>query len=71
MLKKIKKLYGRWVEIGKKVASFQIRVLFTIVYFIFIVPFGYMFKLLTPGKEAGWQDAAEEKIDIDKARRQF
>ncbi|MFC2061495.1 hypothetical protein ACFLUV_03190 [Elusimicrobiota bacterium] len=72
MLEKIKVIYGKWVKVGKKVAAFQVRILFTVAYFIIIVPFGLVFKLLTSSSKSGWKESKnEDKNSLEAARRQF
>jgi len=68
---KIRVFYAKWVRFGKKAAAFQIRLLFTLVYFIFFIPFSLIVKLFSKKKQGGWKSVAEEPADLDHARRQF
>jgi len=70
MFKKIKKAYKKWVKFGKKVANFQVKALFTIVYIIFIIPAGLLFKLFFDWKK-GFHPSGENSSCLDSARRQF
>lgn len=71
MFKKVKLLYKRWVKVGRKIAAFQIRVLFTIAYYICIVPFGFIVKIFSGSSKTGWQKVKSEKISLEDAGRQF
>ncbi len=71
MSEKIKLLWRRWTALGKKIATFQIKVLFTLTYVILIIPFGLLFRMFIRFPKAGWQKVKPEKITPDEARRQF
>lgn len=68
---KIKLLYQKWVRFGKKVANFQIRLLFVLVYFIFIVPFGAFFRIFYKYQKAGWHRPNPGKNYQDDTKKQF
>ncbi|MBU3930612.1 hypothetical protein KJ577_08025 [bacterium] len=71
MSEKIKLLWKRWAALGKRIATFQIKVLCTLAYIIFITPFGILFRFFIRFPKAGWQKVKPEKITLEKARRQF
>jgi len=72
MFTKLKQLYGRWIVLGKKIAAFQIRAIFTLTYFIFIIPLGMIVKFFYSIDKPGWRQVrAEEETAVESARRQF
>jgi hypothetical protein len=71
MLNRIKLIYKRWVKFGKKVAAFQIKVIFTLAYFILIVPFGLILKIFCAFNKIGWQKVEQEETTLESASRQF
>ena len=41
----MKKVWQRWVRVTLKIASFQAGIVLTIIYFIFIVPLGFLLQV--------------------------
>ncbi|MFC2048715.1 hypothetical protein ACFLR5_00670 [Elusimicrobiota bacterium] len=71
MFKKFIEHYKKLIKIGKKIAAFQTRLVFSIAYFTFVVPLGLFLKLF-PGKHArGWQASANYNDNLESARKQF
>ena len=70
MFKKLKVFYAKWKKTAQKIANFQVRVIFSIAYFIFIIPMGLIFKIFHSEK-SGWQEAKETEASLPEARRQF
>lgn len=64
-------LKEKWLEIGKKLASFQVRILFTTVYYIIIVPYSIFYKLFNKDPSPGWKKTKKVQDSIKRARRQF
>jgi len=71
MFEKLKRFYQKWIKFGKKIANFQVKVIFTIFYFLFIVPFGLILKIFPKDKKSGWQKTKQSNINIEIAKRQF
>jgi hypothetical protein len=71
VLNKIKTLYRAWVRTGRKIAGFQIRLVFSLAYIFFILPFGLVFKRFSKQPESGWHPVKPETITMEKARNQF
>lgn len=70
MFKKIKEFYKKWIKLGRKIANFQVRFVFTVFYFILIIPFGLIIRLFFK-ESSGWKEVEYKDIDIEKAREQF
>ncbi|MBO8131051.1 MAG: hypothetical protein H0Z29_05980 [Candidatus Marinimicrobia bacterium] len=70
MIKKIIKLYKKWIIVGKKIATIQTKIIFTLFYFILIIPIGFLLKPFLKYKK-GWIKIDKTDITIDEARRQF
>ena len=76
MKDRLKLLWAKWldsrfVRFGRKIAAFFIRIVFTVAYFIVIIPFGMLFRIFSKIPEPGWHDVEGHKSDIDDARRQY
>lgn len=74
-----RRLWEGWKRIARKIGDFNARVILTIFYFILLMPFALLIKLLTDPLEIkkkahkGWH-VREEKGDIpplERAERQF
>jgi hypothetical protein len=72
-------VWDRWKKIARKIGDFNARVILTIFYFVLLLPFALLIKLLTDpldikkGSPRGWR-VKEEDPDVspmDKAVRQF
>ena len=66
-----KRLYSRWIKIGKRVAAIQTKLLFTLIYFTVIVPFGILVKPFFRPYKSGWIHKETSGSSMEKAKRQF
>ena len=70
ILTKFKQKYKKLIVFGKKVAAFQIRILFSGVYYLFILPFALILSLITKKEKSGWKKI-NYSDDLKDAGRQF
>ncbi|MCF7875017.1 MAG: hypothetical protein K9L95_05510 [Candidatus Omnitrophica bacterium] len=66
-----KKIYQKWVRVGKKIATFQVRAIFTLVYFLVAIPYGLFFRLFARPFKSGWIDAKVYSSNLEDSRKQF
>jgi hypothetical protein len=70
-----KRLWQAWKRIAHKIGNFQSRVLLTVFYFIFVLPFGlgarwFSDPLRIKKRPTQWLDHPDEAYDLQWARRQ-
>jgi hypothetical protein len=71
----IKRGWEGWKKIGKKIGTFQARVILTIFYGVLVLPFGLAARLFADPlrikkNPTAWLDHPEEAYDLDWARKQ-
>jgi hypothetical protein len=72
----IRRLWEGWKRVGRKIGDFQARVLLTLIYAIFVLPFGVAVRLFGDPlrlrrSSLQWLDHAQDKMDMQWARRQW
>jgi hypothetical protein len=72
---RLKRAWEVWKVLAHKIGTFQARVLLTILYVLFVLPFGTWMRLFAdplrikkPPQQ--WLERDEQVMDIDGARRQ-
>lgn len=74
---RINEIWSRWKSFARLVGNIQARILFTVLYFSLIAPFGLVIRALADPlavkHPAGsrWLPKATQPMDLDEARRQF
>lgn len=73
----LRKLWNRWKAIGQKIADFQARLILTLVYFIVVLPFGLLVRLLSDplavknkSRTTMWIPKHVDDPTLENARRQ-
>jgi hypothetical protein len=66
-----KKIYQKWARVGRKIATFQIRAIFTLVYFLVTIPYGLLFRLFARPFKSGWIETKTYSNDLEDSRKQF
>jgi hypothetical protein len=71
----LKRIWQAWKRIAHKIGNFQSRVLLTIFYFIFVLPFGLAARLFSDPlrikkRPTQWLDHPDEAHDLQWARKQ-
>ena len=73
----LRKLWNRWKAFGQKLADFQARLILTLVYFIVVLPFGLLVRLLSDplavknkSRETMWFPKNADEPTLENARRQ-
>ena len=73
----LRNLWNRWKAFGQKIADFQARLILTLVYFIVVLPFGLLVRLLSDpllvkGKahKTMWLAKHVDEPTVENARRQ-
>jgi hypothetical protein len=71
----MKKAWASWKRIAHRVGTFQGRVILSIVYYVFVWPFGFGMRLFsdslrTKKRPMAWVDYPPEAADLKHARRQ-
>lgn len=75
MLQALKELWAAWKRIAHVIGNFQARVLLTLIYAIFVLPFGLAIRFFSDPlnvkkRPSNWFDHPEEADDLEWARRQ-
>ncbi|HXM20922.1 MAG TPA: hypothetical protein VN948_06630 [Terriglobales bacterium] len=75
MWHKLKKAWAAWKRIAHKIGDFQARVLLTLIYAVFLLPFGLIMRcfsdpLATKKRTSQWQDHPRQGADMEWARHQ-
>ena len=71
-----RRLWEVWKRVGRKIGDFQARVLLTLIYAIFVLPFGLVVTLLGDPlrirrARQHWQEHPDDKVDLRWAHRQW
>jgi len=71
----LKRLWQAWKRVAHKIGNFQSRVLLTVFYFVFVLPFGLGARLFSDPlrirkRPTEWLDHPDEAYDLQWARRQ-
>ena len=71
----LKAFWAAWTRIAKKIGTFQARVLLTVMFAIFVWPFGLAVRwfadtLRTKHRPIHWLDHPDEAGDMEWARKQ-
>lgn len=66
----VKRIWRAWIRLLEKIAWFQLRIIFTILYFTFISVFALLFKIIKKS-EYGWIAVSKGNDEMEKARWQF
>jgi hypothetical protein len=71
----IKRGWAKWKKIAHRVGTFQGRVILSVVYYVFVWPFGFGMRLFsdslrTKKRPATWLEYSPEAADLKHARRQ-
>lgn len=73
----LRNLWNRWKAFGQKIADFQARLILTLVYFIFVTPFGILVRWLSDplavknqSVESMWMAKRVDEPTLESARRQ-
>ena len=71
----LKHIWEAWKAIARKIGTFQARVLLTLVYGIFVLPFGLFVHLFSDRlrikrRPTHWLDNTENAADMQWAKRQ-
>lgn len=73
----LRNLWNRWKAFGQKIADFQARFILTLVYFIFVTPFGILVRWLSDplavknqSVESMWMAKRVDEPTLESARRQ-
>lgn len=74
----IKKIWAKWKTIAQAIADVQARILLTLVYFIFVAPFGLLVRLFSDPlvlkhnpQRSMWFPKHNPEQTLEGARRQF
>src|SRR5438477_5047028 len=72
----LRRLWEGWKRVGRKIGDFQARVLLTLIYAIFVLPFGLVVTLLGDPlrirrARQHWQEHPDDKVDLRWAHRQW
>jgi hypothetical protein len=72
----LRRIWEGWKRVGRKIGDFQARVLLTLIYAIFLLPFGVIVTLLgdplrirRPRQQ--WHEHPDKKTDMPWAYRQW
>jgi len=73
----LRKIWERWKIIAQKIGDFQARLILTLVYFIAVMPFGILVRLLSDplavkkkNRETMWFPKELDEPTLENARRQ-
>jgi hypothetical protein len=74
----VRKLWGRWLILARKIGNFQSRILLTLFYFVIVLPFGLGVRLLADPlhirarapTDTAWQPRETRDVDLGAGRRQ-
>ncbi len=73
----LRQLWQEWLVLARHIGNFQARVLITLVYFTFILPFGLVSALFADTLRmkrvpagAVWQERSTRDLDLEQARKQ-
>jgi hypothetical protein len=71
-----KKLWQGWKRVARRIGDFQARVLLTIIYAIFVLPFGLAVRLFADplrvkSPPRGWLERSDEPASMDWAHKQW
>lgn len=67
------KLWQKWKFLAEKIGNFQFKIIFSVLFYLLIVPVGLVMKLLIdPFKKNNktWLDLEDNTSSLDKMRRQ-
>jgi hypothetical protein len=72
----LRRLWEGWKRVGRKIGDFQARVLLTLIYAIFVLPFGLIVTLLGDPlrirkPREHWLPHPDDKTDLRWAHRQW
>ena len=71
--------WRNWTELTHYMGDFQARLLLTLLYFTWLLPFGLLLRLFgdpldirrAPPESTGWKKRAVQQRDLQALRRQF
>jgi hypothetical protein len=72
-----RRAFERWKKCAHAIGVVQTRIIMLIIYVTVVLPTGLLFRLsrdplrLRPPRGTNWKPCAQEKIDLETARRQF
>ncbi len=73
-----KKLWQSWKDFSKRIGSFQSRIILSLFFFIFILPFAIALKMISDplrikqqSSKSYWLTKKETKIDMEQYKKQF
>lgn len=70
----MKKIWHKWKEIAEIIGNFQAAIVFSILYFILITPFGvvrhYFQDMLNSKKKSSWQKIEDNVSSLEKLKKQ-
>ncbi len=71
----VRRIWEAWKHLARKIGDFQARVLLTILYAVFVFPFGVVVHLFSDPlrikrRPTGWLEHPKEPNDIEWAHRQ-
>jgi len=66
-------LWARWKRFAQRAAEFQGQILFGLLYFLCVVPMGYLTRRgqSTPKEPPHWVPVEQAPVDVVRARRQY
>ena len=71
----LKRLWAAWTRLAHKIGNFQARVLLTVLYALFVLPFGIIVRVFADPlrikkRPTSWLDHPDEANDLQWARKQ-
>ncbi len=76
----LRDLWNRWLVLAQKIGKFQSRIVLTVVYFVFVWPFGLGVRLFadplhvrrgSSQQQSDWSARQPSDVDLDASYRQF
>ena len=76
----LRDLWNRWLVLAQKIGKFQSRIVLTVVYFVFVLPFGLGVRLFadplhvrrgSSQQQSDWSPRQPSDVDLDASYRQF
>ena len=76
----LRDLWNRWLVLAQKIGKFQSRIVLTVVYFVFVLPFGLGVRLFgdplrihrgSAQQQSDWIARQTSDSDLDASNRQF
>ncbi len=76
----LRDLWNRWLVLAQKIGKFQSRIVLTVVYFVFVLPFGLGVRLFadplqirrgSSRPQSDWRARQPSDVDLDASYRQF